>query len=213
MNFFRFGLVCLCALFSWVSHAQSYRFQPEDLHQLAKESIEHRALEKGNTEAQLQFLYKALAARYPDQLNPQPKWLFNQTAGALGQLQILYCSPQEYLIFFGSTIGTEGHSGRYDMDVHDFMLTGEMWTALQGELERNTYRPGDAAFLPKGRAKAYKIPEYGYMLEYGRGNVAKAFGQGVLAPAFFLNQDFSSMKTQLMDCGRMAVKNIFHPAS
>lgn len=73
----------------------------------------------------------------------KPQWVFNQTAGALGQLQILLCAPREFLIFFGSFVGTEAHSGRYEMDVWDAMIQGLMWTALQGELQKTVHKEGD----------------------------------------------------------------------
>jgi C-8 sterol isomerase len=184
-------------------------FEPADLQKLVKTSIEERKSKNLTLDQQLNFIREQLSAEHPDRINQKPKWVFNQTAGALGQLQILFCSPQEYLIFFGSTVGTEGHSGRYDMDVWDAMIQGEMWTALQGELQKSVYKEGDLAHLPKHKAKAYKIPEFGYMLEYGRGNIAKALGQGVLMPAMFINQDFASMKEQLGECAGMAIKGLF----
>ncbi len=76
----------------------------------------------------------------------------------------------EYLLFFGTPIGTEGHSGRYRTEVYDFLIRGEMWTYTEGETERKTTRPGDNyAYLGKRRAKGYKIPSDGWMLEYARG--------------------------------------------
>jgi C-8 sterol isomerase len=186
-------------------------FDAESLQKLVKTSIEHRKSRDWTLEQQLDFIREQLSAEHPGRINQKPQWVFNQTAAALVQSQILFCSPKEYVIISGSTIGTEGHSGRFDMDIWDTMIAGEMWTALQGELQKNVYREGDLAHLPRQKAKAYKIPEFGYMLEYGHGNVSKALTQGVLSPAFFINQDFASMKEQLGECAGLAIKGLLNP--
>lgn len=186
-------------------------FDAESLQKLAKASIEERKSKNWTLDQQFEFIREQLSAEHPGRINQKPKWVFNQTAGALVQSQILFCSPKEYVIIAGSTIGTEGHSGRYDMEVWDAMIAGEMWTALQGELQKKVYKEGELAYLPRLKAKAYKIPDFGYMLEYGRGNVSKALAQGVLSPAFFINQDFASMKEQLGECAGLAIKGLLTP--
>ncbi|MCX6131185.1 MAG: hypothetical protein NTX25_19270 [Proteobacteria bacterium] len=209
MLFARFYLWIALVLISYRLEAGELQFKPEEIQELAKEAVTWSVNTQAKTQDQLSFLHKNLMDRYPGKINPNPKWILNQTAGALGQLQILYCSTQEYLIFFGSTIGTEGHSGRHDMDIWDTMLAGEMWVALEGHLDRETFKPGQTGFLARGTAKAFKIPEYGYMLEYGRGNIIKGLGQGVLAPAAFINQDFKAMRDQLQECGKMILRDPF----
>jgi len=69
-------------------------------------------------------------------------------------------------------VGSEGFSGRYRIEIHDFMLAGEMWTYTESEFaERRVYRAGDAAFLARREAKGVRIFEDAWMLEYGRGPV------------------------------------------
>lgn len=89
----------------------------------------------------------------------------------MGQMKILHVSFSEYIILFGTPIGTEGHSGRYSAGVWDFVFDGEMWCYHEGELERKSYKPGDAAFLGKKRTKGYRIPDSAFMLEYARGPI------------------------------------------
>ena len=185
------------------------RFDPETLHELAKESIVYRNDNSDSLKAQLDFIHNELMTQYPGIINENPKWVFNHNAAALGQLQILYCSASEYLIFFGTNIGTESHSWRHHMDVWDMMLIGEMWTSLEGELERHTLKEGDVAFLPRGQVKHYALPQSAYMLEYGRGNVIKGLYDGVIAPALFINQDWLAMRNQLQECGKIYVRQLF----
>ena len=82
----------------------------------------------------------------------------------------LHGSLSEYVFLFGSPIGTDGFSGRYPVDIFDFVLAGEMWAYGDDDFaERQVFRPGDVAHLPRGRAKGYRLPDAAWMLEYGRG--------------------------------------------
>lgn len=213
MNSCSIRLFVISILFSPFAVRAEPLFDAESLQKLAKVSIEERKSKNWTLEQQFDFIREQLSAEHPGRINQKPQWVFNQTAGALVQSQILFCSPKEYVIISGSTIGTEGHSGRFDMDIWDTMLAGEMWTSLQGELQKHIYKEGELAHLPRQKAKAYKIPEFGYMLEYGRGNVSKALTQGVLSPAIFINQDFASMKEQLGECASLAIKGLLIPKS
>lgn len=117
-------------------------------------------------------LTRNLHEAYPSLIADEaPQWIFNNAGGAMGQLSLLYASLNEYLLMFGTPIGTEGHSGRYRTQVWDFMLAGEMWCYTEGETDRKVYRAGDAAYLGPKYAKGYRIPEEGWMLEYCRGPV------------------------------------------
>ncbi|MBC7659246.1 MAG: hypothetical protein H7249_06015 [Chitinophagaceae bacterium] len=189
------------------SFATEYTFEVEELQQIVKDSVAMRDAGQMNAYEQVDYIRNTLAQKHPGKINMHPKWMYNETAGTLGQIQILYCTPHEYMAIFGSSVGTDGHSGRYGMDVWDIMMSGEMWAASQGQLEKEVYKAGETAILPQGKAKAYKIPEYGYMLDYGRGNVIGVLQQGVVFPAIFVNQDFSSMKEQLGECGKSMISN------
>ncbi|MGB0679253.1 MAG: ERG2 family protein [Polyangiales bacterium] len=119
-----------------------------------------------------QAVTERLHSRYPDVISPTlPPWLLNNAGGAMGQFMLLYASLQEYIMIFGTPIGTEGHSGRYATQIWDLVLDGEMWCYREGETERHVYGPGDMAYLGCHEAKGYRIPEQAWMLEYCRGNV------------------------------------------
>lgn len=144
----------------------AYVFDTEKLHLCSKAGVGLPV------EAGLDAVTRALAEAYPGRIITEPRqWVFNNAGGAMGQMCLLYASLREYLILFGTPIGTEGHSGRYGAEVYDFIVDGEVWCYLMGETARSTYRAGEFCYLGGGLAKGYRIPDHAWMIEYARGNI------------------------------------------
>ncbi|HJK98551.1 MAG TPA: ERG2 family protein [Polyangiaceae bacterium LLY-WYZ-14_1] len=145
----------------------AYVFDPETLHACVREGVGMPR------EEAMDAITAALHREYGEHVETGPRrWILNNAGGAMGQLTLLHCSLTEYLIFFGTPIGTEGHSGRYATDVYDWVFDGEMWVYLEGETDRTVFEPGSQAYLGPDQVKGYRIPDHAWMLEYARGPIA-----------------------------------------
>ena len=123
----------------------------------------------------VQHVAEQLEQRYPGHVETRPNWMLSLCGGVMGVMTVLHGSLSEYVLIFGTPVGSEGFSGRYRIEIYDFMLAGEMWTYTESDFtERRLYRAGDAAFLDRREAKGVRIFEGSWMLEYGRGPVPTA---------------------------------------
>src|SRR5262249_55488232 len=99
-----------------------YVFDPDQLHEIARKGI-------GLSHAEMSRVVGSEPPRaYPSQVRPAADWLFNLAGGAVGAMTVLHGSLTEYVLIFGSPIGVHGYSGRYRIEIFDFMMAGEMWT-------------------------------------------------------------------------------------
>ncbi|MCA9772498.1 MAG: hypothetical protein KC466_08815 [Myxococcales bacterium] len=179
----------------------AYLFDPKILHDVTKRAVGQPK------EAMFRQVIEELAERYPGHIETKQRWIFNNAGGAMGAMTLLHCSLKEYIILFGSPIGTEGHSGRYATEVHDFMLEGEMWCYHEGEFERTVYKPGDAAYLGRDRVKGYKLHEGGWMVEYARGPIPLMLPFG-LADTVFSTLDFKTFGRTLAGYTRLVLREL-----
>jgi C-8 sterol isomerase len=180
----------------------AYVFDPEELHQIAK-----RAVGKRPRSALLASVESELATHYPKHITRDNPWVFNNAGGAMGQIKILHASLTEYVLLFGTPIGTEGHSGRYTTEVFDFMLDGEMWCYHAGDFQRTEFKAGDVAYLGADKAKGYAVPNYAFMLEYARGAIPTMLPFG-LADTLFSTRDRTTMGRTIWQYGKLTVKQL-----
>jgi hypothetical protein len=151
---------------------------------------------------------RELVEHYPRWVDAGPRrWIFNNAGGAMGQLTLLHRSITEYLLFFGSPIGTEGHSGRYATEVWDWVFDGEMWCYFEGETERTAFAPGSAAYLGADRVKGYRIPDHAWMLEYARGPIPTMLPFG-LADTLLSTLDYTTFARTFTGYGRLTIRSL-----
>jgi C-8 sterol isomerase len=164
----------------------SHIFEPAELQEIAQ-----RAIGKP-TDLLFRQVIDDLAERYPGHIDRHPEWIFNNAGGAMGAMIVLHASITEYVIIFGTPIGTEGHTGRFAADDWFTILEGEQWAFAEGDLERQVFRPGDQHHLPRGTSKAYRIPEHCWALEYARGFIPQMLPFG-LADSIFSTVDYKTV--------------------
>ncbi|KAF9004768.1 ERG2/sigma1 receptor-like protein [Cyathus striatus] len=147
-----------------------YVFNPTELHQLAQAAI---ASSPNDTSGMIKHIVSNLTQTYPStqiRLNSNSKeWVFNNAGGAMGAMYIIHASITEYLIIFGTPLGTEGHTGMHTADDYFNILVGEQWAFSPGQLEMERYPAGSVHFLPRFSTKQYKMHEGCFALEYARG--------------------------------------------
>lgn len=169
-------LVALLTGFSmYVSQPHLWVFDPDHLHEISQAAIA-RAMDAndGNASAAAvaDEVIRGVLEAYPAYTRYTGRWLWNNAGGAMGSMTVLHCSFSEYLIVFGTPVGTEGHTGRYPFVEDFFMIVhGEQWAALPGVADREVYKAGESHYLPRGVAKQYRMPQDCWALEYARGNI------------------------------------------
>ncbi|KJE93529.1 C-8 sterol isomerase erg-1 [Capsaspora owczarzaki ATCC 30864] len=165
-----------------------YIFDPLVLQAVAKEGI----AKKLKTKDLFAYIAEKLAEKYPGHIDVNAAAVFNNAGGAMGTMYVLHASITEYVIIFGSPIGTEGHTGRFMADDYFTILEGEQWAFGESDTERSVFRPGDMHHLPRGTAKAYRIPDHCFALEYARGFIPAMLPFG-FADTFFSTLDFNTL--------------------
>jgi hypothetical protein len=179
-----------------------YIFSPERLQEIAQKG---RGLPP---QEMVRAIGQELAQAYPGHIDTRPTWIFSVVAGATGIMTVLHASLSEYVLIFGTPIGTEGFSGRYRMDIYDFQILGETWTYTEETwFERKVIRPGDMMHLKRGHVKGFRLPEAGWMLEYGRGIVPMALPLA-LGDSVFSCMDGTTVWKTLWTYGRLVVREL-----
>lgn len=147
-----------------------YIFDPVHLHELQLSAL---SASPNNTSGMISHILANLTATYANahvSLNTNSsEWVFNNAGGAMGAMYVIHASITEYLIIFGTPLGTEGHTGLHPADDYFHILVGEQWAFQPGQLEMERYRPGDVHLMRRGIAKQYKMHEGCWAMEYVRG--------------------------------------------
>jgi C-8 sterol isomerase len=99
-----------------------YIFDPTALHNLSLSAIQTQG---NSTAAMVSHIVSELSKTHVKHVTLDEEWVFNNAGGAMGAMYIIHASLTEYLIVFGTALGTEGHTGRHTADDFFYILTGE----------------------------------------------------------------------------------------
>lgn len=219
------ALLCGLGVYLDKNLVDFYIFQPEQLHSIAQSAI---AQHGNNTRAIVADITANLQDSHAKRfLNTHEEWVFNNAGGAMGAMYILHastsslgclhCLPElllishlgitEYLIIFGTAIGTEGHSGRHTADDYFYVLTGTQLAYVPGEFEPEVYPPGSMHHLSRGEVQQYKMETSCFALEYARGWIPPMLGFGY-ADTFSSTLDFPTLWATTRITGREMIGNL-----
>ena len=135
---------------------------------------------------------------YGDHVHRGQDWIWSNAGGIMCSMQVLHVTPWEYLIFCGTAIGSEGHSGRHRSDLWDIVVHGELQTFTPDQWRPITHLPGDSSHLPRGSTNASALGPECWLMEYARGNVPSMF-PFALGDTIFSTQDVTDLRN-LMTC-------------
>jgi C-8 sterol isomerase len=219
-----FFVICLAVIIGVLDSMKTrfYIFDPEQLHKLAQRALianGHLKITNGelipipqesaNTTRSVidhivAELRKTIDTRY---LTDKEEWIFNNAGGAMGAMFIIHASLTEYLIIFGTPLGTEGHTGLHTADDYFHILHGEQWAFSAGSLDKEVYQVGSVHYLPKGSSKQFKMHKGCWALEYARGWIPPMMPFG-LADTLTSTLDFITFYHTVRISGREMIRNL-----
>lgn len=156
----------------------------------------------------IEGVVQGLKERYPKHVETRDEWVLSVAGGCRGQFRIVHASITEYILIFGTPIGTEGFTGRFPADDWFWMLQGEQAVYDEGQLDKTVYSPGSPVhLLPRGKGRFFKFSEGAFGVEYVRGWVPLMMPFG-LADAMTSTLDFESIVKTVKAYGRSTVSNL-----
>ncbi|TGO65313.1 hypothetical protein BCON_0003g01090 [Botryotinia convoluta] len=200
-----FGLLTALYYFLDARLESFYIFTPTQLNDLSQRAIGAH----GNDTAQVvKFIVDELSEKHPGgYINLDQEWIFNNAGGAMGAMYIIHASITEYLIIFGTTIGTEGHTGRHTADDYFHIIHGTQLAYTPGDFEPEVYPQGSVHHLRRGTVKQYKMDAACFALEYARGWIPPMLGFG-FADGLTSTLDFPTLWRTTWVTGREMVLNL-----
>ncbi|MGD1118795.1 MAG: hypothetical protein ABR886_04845 [Dehalococcoidales bacterium] len=165
-------------------------FDPDVVHKCALEGL-------GMPKPQMFDAFaRALAGHYPKVLDLSQPWIYSIAGGAMIQMKLYYASTSEYIMIWGTPIGSEGHSGRHFTGFWDTVIDGETWYYAEGQFEKTIFKPGDRIYVGPGQARAMNFTNGVWAVEYARGFIPISMPFGI-AEEIFICFDFMTVTQTL----------------
>ena len=140
-----------------------YLFDPDVIHECALAGL-------GKPKPEMfDAIADAMEERYPGRIDRSQPWIYSIAGGAMIQMKLYYASIMEYLMIWGTPIGSEGHSGRHAVAFWDTVIDGETWYYGEGQFEKTIYRPGDRIYVGPGEVRGMDFTSGVWAVEYERG--------------------------------------------
>ncbi len=163
-----------------------YVFEPRVIDEIARKNL-GKPLEQ-----MFDDIAADLGTRYPGQIDNSQPWIYNNAGGVMLQMKLYHASLSEYIMIWGTPIGSEGHTGRHLAEFHDTVLDGEAWYYHEGQFNRDSYKPGDYVFVGRGESCGMHYPDHVWMIEYARGPMLSLFPFGLL-DGIFSTMDYKTL--------------------
>ncbi|GMK56089.1 hypothetical protein CspeluHIS016_0211450 [Cutaneotrichosporon spelunceum] len=209
-------LVALYALCSYLDANvdKFFAMTPDALNAAVQTSLTtaRMAGQEKNSTYVVDTLLGNLVKTYPDldlqtHFRNKDEWVFNNAGGAMGSMFIIHASITEYLIIFGSAVGTEGHTGRHTADDYFHILTGQQRCYAAGDLSPLIYNPGDVNLMERGVVRQYMMEGETWALEYAAGWIPPMLPFG-LADMMSSTLDYVSFYHTCRITAREMIKNL-----
>ncbi|XP_016043503.1 sigma non-opioid intracellular receptor 1 isoform X3 [Erinaceus europaeus] len=124
------------AVWLWLG-SQSFVFQHEEIAQLARQyaGLDH--------ELAFSRLIVELRRLHPGHVLPDEElqWVFVNAGGWMGAMCLLHASLSEYVLLFGTALGSGGHSGRYWAEISDTIISGTFHQWREGTTKGEVFYP------------------------------------------------------------------------
>lgn len=164
-----------------------YIFEPDDLQRIVQMHL--------GTPLERRFdrITETLHDVYGPHIHPGQDWIWSNAGGIMCSMQVLHVKPWEYLLFCGTAVGSEGHSGRHRAELWDIVVHGELQTFKPDEHRPTTLIAGDCSHLPRGATNGSALGPECWLMEYVRGNVPSMF-PFALGDTVFSTQDLTDLR-------------------
>jgi len=175
-----------------------YVFDPDDLQRIVQMHLDVPLDERFDRIA------RTLQEVYGKHVHPGGEWIWSNAGGIMCSMSVLHTSPKEYLLFCGTAVGSDGHSGRHRADLYDIVIHGGLKTFKTDQFRPTVLEPGDMSYLPRKTTNGSHLSPECWLLEYARGNIPSMF-PFALGDTIFSTQDLTDLGKTMAHSTRLMV--------